>query len=992
VNRTVVLLRPFLKRQWPALAISGVGSIAVAAAELARPFPLKLILDHVLRTHPGGRFELTSPDITYVAWVSVLVVGISLVDGVASYLSDVRLQRAGEAIVHDLRVAVYEHLQRLSLRFHQREATGDLVTRVTGDVNAVGDVFAESLGTITASVLLLIGMVIVSLRIDPVLALVAFSVAPPLVQLTRAFRRRIKSTARVQRTNEGRIAGLATESLGAMREVKALGTESYERDRLARRSEKVKQAGIRAATLEGRFTGLIDVMGAIGSALVLGVGVFRVASGALSAGDLVVMNSYARRLYRPLRDIARQANRVSRGMARGDRIAEVLAADVILPDPPHGYRGPQARGEVAFVDVRFGYEPDRLALDGVSLRIAAGERVAVVGRSGAGKSTLAALLARFYDPVEGRVLIDGRDARKCSLEWLRRQVGLVLQDSVLFTGTVAENIAYGCPANTVQILSAAKAADAHAFITELPEGYDTVLGAGGISLSGGQRQRVAMARTLLRDPPILILDEPTAGLDAETEAEVMRGLDVLMRGRTVLTITHSMALARTADRVIVMANGQVVQEGTPGDLGDVEGEFSALAARQGLFGAEAASRSPLPVDPGLPRLPVLCDPGAMAAVLRRSLPPDAPWPDVRVHCLRYKPATNLVVHYDVGLGARWHHAVAMIAAGSSLSRRAGRPANQALAAQVDGRSPAAHPLHHDAGVDALIQWLPLDLSLPGLAVPPSELRNRLRAAGARVVGSDGEPILLSYKPRRRAVLLLGRHIVKLYAQDEDYSRALTGLLVSQGIRDIGGARLSGTLPELRLIVQTRLAGSRPVGPLPAGSVGALLSRLHAADPGGLASRSAGAQLAAAGASARLAAVLVPELAPRLTRLLADLEHRQPSPGLRVAAHGDFHAGQLLVDGNGTAILDFDEMCAAAPALDLATFGAHLARGEADDSREVAQALDSLAEGYGGRPDDLGWYVATAILRRAPFPFRYLEEHWPERIRELVGTAETAVWL
>jgi ABC-type multidrug transport system fused ATPase/permease subunit len=334
--------------------------------------------------------------------------------------------------------------------------------------------------------------------------------------------------------------------------------------------------GIEVSRLQARFDGLVGVLVGLGTAAVVVAGVRRVSTGALTAGDLVVFASYASRANTPMRRMAREATRVARTMTRAERIAEILSADDMLVERPGAYSGARATGAVELDHVSFSYEPDRPALRDVSFRLDRGERVAVIGPSGAGKSTVGALMARFYDPSSGRVLIDGRDARDCSLLWLRQQIGVLLQDTVLLTGTVRENIAYASAAGDAAVVAAARAAAAHDFIRSLPAGYSTELGPQGVGLSGGQRQRVGIARTLLRDPPLLILDEPTTALDVESELQVVQGLTRLMRGRTTLIITHSLALAHQADRVIVLDGGRIVADGPPSVVVD-EG---ALLARK----------------------------------------------------------------------------------------------------------------------------------------------------------------------------------------------------------------------------------------------------------------------------------------------------------------------------------------------------------------------------------------------------------------------------
>ena len=615
------------------------------------------------------------------------MLAIAAVLAVSEYVTELWLTRAGERIVHDLRVALYGQLQRLSLAFHNRQQKGDLVTRVTGDVNAVGTLFSESLGEIVAAALLLIGMAVISFVLDPLLALVTLAVVPLLFVVTVYYGRRVKVLARRQRREEGQIASLAAETLAAMPVVKAFGSEEYESDRVASRSALRREIGVEAAKAEARFSGLVEIIGAIVRGSVLVFGVFRVAAGAISPGDLVVFVTYANKTYRPLRDIARQATKVSRAMARADRVAAILAADQVLEERSGSFGAGRAAGDVELERVSFRYSPDRPALSELSLRVPAGSRVALVGPSGAGKSTVGALVARLYDPDEGRVLIDGRDARECTLAWLRDQVGFLLQETMLFAGSVAENIEYAASgASRDAVVEAAKTAGAHEFITRLPQGYDTDLGPSGIGLSGGQRQRIGIARVLLRDPAILVLDEPTTGLDATSEDELMGGLESLMRGRTTFVITHSTGLARRAERVVVIADGRVVEDGPPEQLIEELHVFRDMAERQGMATAPGPRQSnglvarlvtpPLPLppaDPALPALHGLLDVDAAAPVLKRSLHPGAELTDLRLIYAQFKRGRRLIAGYEATIGGARHQAVA-ICDTKSRSRQAGPPA------------------------------------------------------------------------------------------------------------------------------------------------------------------------------------------------------------------------------------------------------------------------------------------------------------------------------
>ncbi|NUR08728.1 MAG: ABC transporter ATP-binding protein [Nocardioidaceae bacterium] len=582
--RTGHVLLHYLRPHGGALVGAALSTVAVTLAELAAPWPLKIAIDSLVSGR-GTHFDLSPADVSLLVGLAALVLGIAAVDALATFSSSYWLNRSGESIVHDLRTATYEHLQKLSLAFHSNRPTGDLVARVTSDVNAVGDLFAQTLGTLTSSVLVLVGMFAVTFWIDPVLAVVAFLVSPVLLATSLHYQKRIRLMARTQRHQEGEIASMATEALSAMQVVKAFGTERFEHGRVHQRSAERLKVGVEVSKVESRFSALVDVLGAVATALVLGLGVVSVARGRISAGDLVVVVAYTNKLYKPLKDIAKQASRVARSMARLERVAEVLGDDTVLAEGAGSTEpGRRAEGTVDLVDVRFRYLPQRRALEGVSLHVPSGSTLALVGESGAGKSTIGALVARFYDPVSGVVRLDGRDARDWSLRWLRSQVGVLLQDTILFSGTVHENIAYGTDADALTVREVAGAAGALSFIRALPDGFDTMLGPGGTGLSGGQRQRIGIARVLLRDPAVLVLDEPTTGLDPESEALVLAGLNRLVQGRTTILITHSTSLARSADMVALMADGRVAEYDAPERLLATDSRFRRLTETQQHLG------------------------------------------------------------------------------------------------------------------------------------------------------------------------------------------------------------------------------------------------------------------------------------------------------------------------------------------------------------------------------------------------------------------------
>lgn len=978
------LLRPYLARCWAALAGATACTVVVTAAELAQPWPLKLVIDRLLEHE--GPFTLGADDARFLAGVACLVLAIALASALASYRADLWLNRAGERIVHDLRSAVYAHLQRLSLAFHDRRPTGDLVTRVTGDVNAVGVLFSESLAVIASAVLLLVGMATITLLLDPVLALATFAVTPVLGLVTVRYTRRVRQLARRQRAEEGRIASAAAETLSAMQVVKAFGSEGFEYDRVEQLSNTRRAIGVEAARTQARFTGLIDVVGALAAALAIVFGVFRVAAGALTPGDLVVFAAYASRTYKPLREIARQSAKASRALARADRIAELLAADQMLEERSGGFAGARASGAIALEDVSFAYEPGRPALAGLTLHIPAGQHVAVVGESGAGKSTLGALVARLYDPQTGRVTIDGRDACDCSLVWLRDQVGLLQQETVLFDGTVAENIAYATPATLEQVVAAASAAGAHEFVSSLPHGYDTPLGPRGLGLSGGQRQRIGIARVLLRDPVILVLDEPTTGLDAHSEAEVRTGLEALLPGRTTISITHSIAQAQAADRVVVVDGGHVVEDGAPQELLARPGRFRSLARRQGVLPAVAGRRrrAAAAADPTLPGLTALLEPGQAADAIERALGAMTV-ASIAIREVDYRPGKRADVRYELDLGADRCEVVV------SLGNRPPRldPAAAELAGHVAGRVPTPAPLGVDSLTGALVQCLPLDVTLPALAEPAERLSDRLAAAGVRLGPWAGDPVRLGYRARRSAVLRLDGHVVKAYADDAGLAAGVRGLEWSWQ-RRLGAVPLLATLPGLRATVQPALDGSgvprlhaRDV----AADAGTFLRTLHDQPGAGLPLEPIERQFDAAAEAAWLVATVAPQLEDRVASLLQLLGNAAPRNDPVGAAHGDFNASQLVQTEPSLAVLDFDHLCSAAPALDLASFAANLVGGRSGDLDHARIALAALLAGYGTTPPGLRWHLAAAITRRAASPFRLWKKRWPERAEGILRDAE-----
>ncbi len=567
------------KVRWQIAA--GLACIAgTTAMALLAPWPLKLIFDHILLDKPWpAAFQpllaaLPAGEVPMLAAFAVSLVGIALFTGLFAYYQQFITSRIGFQIVHTLRGELFEHLQRLSLSFHNRARTGELMSKITSDTNLLKDVYGEYLLTFGTHILTVTGMMVVLFAIEWRLGLVVAASFPVLFVLLFHVLRRVKRSARRQRSNEGALASRVGEILGAVSLVQAFGRERYERARFDEESAQSMEESIRTARMEAAATRLVEVVTAVGTAIVAVFGGLQVIAGRMTPGDLLVFVSYVTGMYKPVKNMSRLSARMSKASVSADRIGEILEVEPEVRDAPDAIPARGLRGEIRFEHVTFGYEGDAPILRDVSFTIPAGKRVALVGASGAGKSTIANLIVRLYDASAGRVTIDGVDVRKYQRESLRREIGMVLQDTLLFGTTVRENIAYGKPdATDAEIEAAARQVHAHDFIMSLPEGYDEVLGEGGGTVSGGQRQRICLARALVKQPSILIMDEPTSAVDADSEALIRDAVHSAQAGKTTLVIAHQLYSVRDADWILVLRDGRIVEQGT----------HETLAARGGYY-------------------------------------------------------------------------------------------------------------------------------------------------------------------------------------------------------------------------------------------------------------------------------------------------------------------------------------------------------------------------------------------------------------------------
>ncbi|MEZ4457297.1 MAG: ABC transporter ATP-binding protein [Gemmatimonadales bacterium] len=517
---------------------------------------LKLVVDHLLS--PGAARPLGLDPGTLVVLAGIGLVLVVALRATATYFNTLGFSLAGNRLLSAVRLRLVDHLQRLSLGFHGRTRSGDLVQRLSRDVDLLKEVLVTALLPLLGNVGTLVVLVAVMWWMDWRLAAVALLVLPVFGLLARRLVPRIHDAARKQRQREDASAAALTETLGAMRVVQAMALEDRLTRTISKQERATVEADVRGRVLAARLERSVDILTAIASALVLVAGARLARTGAITAGDLIVFLSYLKSAYKPMQDLAKYLGRLAKASAAGERILETLDAVPDVVDRSDAVDAPPLAGRLELRNVRFGYDEARPVLDGASLVVEPAESVALMGPSGQGKSTLASLLLRLYDPADGAVLLDGRDLRDYRVASVRRQISVVPQDSLLFGVSVQENIRHGNPAATdAEIVAAARLVRAHEFITALPQGYDTVLGERGGTLSSGQRQRIALARAAVKRAPVLILDEPTTGLDESNRRAVADAIAELARGRTTLIITHDDALAGRADRIVQLDGGRI---------------------------------------------------------------------------------------------------------------------------------------------------------------------------------------------------------------------------------------------------------------------------------------------------------------------------------------------------------------------------------------------------------------------------------------------------
>ncbi len=574
------LIRPY--RGW--LMVVFIAMLIETAMSLASPWPLKIILDNVVGNHKLPEFIAWLRDFSFaentMELATIAATGfviITLIGALAGYIDNYYTESVAQYVANDLRKRLYHHLHRLSLKYYDTHQIGNILSTITSDVNTIQSFASSTLLGILVDSLTIIGMIAVMLYLNFDFALVAVGVTPLLLLFVARFKKAVKKATQDVRKQQSNIVSIVQQGLESVRSVKAFGRQETEEAHLNEASMETVEAALKARRVKSILSPVVSVTVSLCVGFVLWRGAGLILSDAMTIGALTVFLSYLSKFFNPVQDLAKMTNVIAQAAVGMERIQTILSADIIIPQKADALIPARFRGEIIFEHVAFAYDEAVPVLQDINLTIKPGQRIGICGPTGSGKSTVLSLIPRYYDPNAGRILIDGQNVTDYKLDLMREQIGFVLQETVLFAGTIRDNIAYGrSGASSQEIIESAKMANAHEFIMQMPHKYDSHVGERGLTLSGGQRQRIGIARAIVRNAPILILDEPTAALDTESEKLVMEALERLMKGRTVITIAHRLSTIRDADKIVVLKAGIIAEEGTHEELISRKGIYAGL--------------------------------------------------------------------------------------------------------------------------------------------------------------------------------------------------------------------------------------------------------------------------------------------------------------------------------------------------------------------------------------------------------------------------------
>jgi ABC-type multidrug transport system fused ATPase/permease subunit len=579
------LIRTLVRPYRGTLLVILLAMVVQTIMSVAGPWPLKIILDNVIGSHKLRPWldHLLHPlldgtsKMQIAAAAAIAAVIIAALGALAQYIANYYTTSVGQWVANDLRMRTYHHLQQLSLSYYDKHQSGALLSTITADVQTIQSFASSSTLDIAVDLLTIIGMLFIMFWLNWDFTLIAVAVTPFLLLFVSRFKKAVKKATHEVRRQQSNIVAVVEQGLESMRVVKAFGRQDLAQEELGAVSRATVDAALKARRIKALLSPIVAVTVSLCVAVVLWRGSALILAGAMTAGALTVFLSYLTKFFKPVQDLATMTNSIAQTAVGVERVQAILDADTVIPERP-GARDPKAlTGDIVFDKVAFAYDAGSPVLRDVSFQIKPGQMVGVVGPTGGGKSTIVSLIPRFYDPTAGSIRIDGADIREYTIQGLRNNIGYVLQETVLFQGTVRENIAYGhAGATEEEIMNAAKLADVDEFVARMPHGYDTVVGERGDTLSGGQRQRIGIARAIIRNNPILILDEPTAALDTESESLVVGALEKLMKGRTVITIAHRLSTIRNSDKILVLKEGVVAEQGTHDELMKVGGVYAEL--------------------------------------------------------------------------------------------------------------------------------------------------------------------------------------------------------------------------------------------------------------------------------------------------------------------------------------------------------------------------------------------------------------------------------